>query len=119
MLKNDHSELQLVLYWSIVSMIISIPFSIYLFSLVKKNFTLKLESKLILKYFLVSIIVFTAIYLITEEFLVYTENIFELISQLLLFMIIGVISYLVITYFVDLRIRTLFRAIINQLSNNS
>ena len=117
--KHDHSELQLVLYWSILAMIISIPFSIYLFSLVKKTFTLKLESKLILKYFLVSITIFTIIYLITEEFLVYTENIFEFIPQLLLFMITGVISYLLITYFVDLRIRKLFAAIINQLKNNS
>jgi hypothetical protein len=100
-------------------MIISIPFSIYLFSLVKKNFTLKLESRLILKYFIVSVIIFTIIYLITEEFLVYTENIFEFIPQLLLFMIIGVVGYLVITYFIDLRIRKLFHAIINELTNNS
>ena len=118
-LKHEHSELQLILYWSILSMIISIPFSIYLFLLVRKTFTLKLESKLILKYFVVSIIIFTIIYLITEEFLVYSENIFEFIPQLLLFIIIGVISYLTITFFIDLRIRTLFHAIINQLKNNS
>jgi len=100
-------------------MIISIPFSIYLFSLVKKTFTLKLESKLILKYFVVSVSIFSIVYLITEEFLVYSENIFEFIPQLLLFIIIGVISYLVITFFIDLRIKKLFYAIINQLRNNN
>jgi len=118
-LKNDVPELELVLYWSILSMIISIPFSVYLFSLVRKTFALKLESKLILKYFVISISIFSIIYLITEEFLVYSENIFEFIPQLLLCIMIGVISYLTITFFVDLRIRKLFCAIINQLRNNS
>lgn len=118
-LKNDLPELELVLYWSILSMVISIPFSVYLFSLVRKTFTLKLESKLILKYLVVSISIFSTVYLITEEFLIYSENIFEFIPQLLLFIMIGVISYLTITFFVDSRIRKLFYAIINQLRNTS
>ena len=117
--KDEYSELQLVTYWSITALITSIPFSIYLFSLVKKNFALKLETKLIMKYLGVSIMVFGLIYIISEKFLVYTESIFEFIPQLLLFVTIAVVGYLVITYLVDLRIRKLFSAIINEFTNKS
>ena len=117
--KDEYSELQLVTYWSITALITSIPFSIYLFSLVKKNFALQLETKLIMKYLGVSIMVFGLIYIISEKFLVYTESIFEFIPQLLLFVTIAVVGYLVITYLVDLRIRKLFSAIINEFTNKS
>ena len=117
--RDEHSELQLVTYWAITALITSIPFSIYLFSLVKKNFALKLETKLIMKYLGVSIMIFGLIYVISEKFLVYTENVFEFIPQLLLFATIAIVGYLVTTYLLDLRIRKLVSAIINEFTNKS
>ena len=117
--RDEYSELQLVTYWAITALITSIPFSIYLFSLVKKNFALKLETKLIMKYLGVSIMIFGLIYVISEKFLVYTENVFEFIPQLLLFATIAIVGYLVTTYLLDLRIRKLVSAIINEFTNKS
>ena len=117
--RDEYSELQLVTYWAITALITSIPFSIYLFSLVKKNFALKLETKLIMKYLGVSIMIFGLIYVISEKFLVYTENVFEFIPQLLLFATIAIVGYLVTTYLLDLRTRKLVSAIINEFTNKS
>jgi hypothetical protein len=117
--KNEYSELELVTYWSIINLIISIPFTIYLFSLVKKNFVFKLETKLITKYLGITIIIFSLTFIISDKFLVYTENIFEFIPQLLLFIMIGVVGYLILTYLLDLRIRKLVSAIINEFMNKS
>jgi hypothetical protein len=72
-----------------------------------------------MKYLGVSIMVFGLTYIISEKFLVYTESIFEFIPQLLLFVTIAIVGYLVITYLVDLRIRKLFSAIINEFTNKS
>ena len=117
--KNEYSELELVTYWSIINFIISIPFAVYFFSLVKKNFVFKLETKLITKYLGITIIIFGLTFIISDKFLVYTENIFEFIPQLLLFVTIGVVGYLILTYLLDLRIRKLFSAIINEFMNKS
>ena len=117
--KNEYSELELVTYWSIINLIVSIPFSVYLFSLVKKNFVFKLETKLITKYLGITVIIFGLTFIISDKLLVYTENIFEFIPQLLLFVMIGVVGYLILTYLLDLRIRKLFSAIINEFMNKS
>ena len=117
--KDEYSELQLVTYWSITAMITSIPFSLYLFSLVKKNFALKLETKLIMKYIGISVVIFGLTWIISERFLVYSEDVFQFIPQLLLLITIGVVGYLAATYLLDLRIRQLSSAIIMELSNES
>ena len=70
-----------------------------------------------MKYLGVSIMVFGLTYIISEKFLVYTESIFEFIPQLLLFVTIAIVGYLVTTYLLDLRIRKLVSAIINEFTN--
>ena len=73
----------------------------------------------ITKYLGITIIIFSLTFIISDKFLVYTENIFEFIPQLLLFIMIGVVGYLILTYLLDLRIRKLFSAIINEFMNKS
>ena len=70
-----------------------------------------------MKYLGISIMIFGLIYVISEKFLVYTENVFEFIPQLLLFVTIAIVGYLVTTYLLDLRIRKLVSAIINEFTN--
>ena len=50
-----------------------------------------------------------------EEFLIYNERIFEFLPQLIIFTLIGITQYLVLTYILDSKTRTLFKNIINEL----
>ena len=49
-----------------------------------------------------------------EENLEYKNSIFEFLPSLLLFAIISVIGYLIITYLIDKRTRSLIKGIINE-----
>ena len=82
--------------------------------MVKKNFELSLDIFRILKFLLVSIGVFGGVYFLSEEFLEYNDNIFEFLPNLLIFVIMGIIGYLGLTYVIDSGTRKLFNAIIGE-----
>lgn len=116
---NTSTQLQLVLYWSIIALITNIPSSLYLLLLVKKNFSVHFETEKIIKYLISSVIVFGSIYFLTEKFLMYDENIFVFLPILLGFVTISIVGYLAMTYSLDNRTRKLFSVIINEFKNNS
>ena len=117
--KDSSTQLQLVLYWSIIALITTIPSSLYLLFLVKKNFCVQFETKKIIKYLISSGIVFGSIYFLSEKFLIYDKNLFAFLPILLGLVIISIVGYLAITYSLDNRTRKLFIAIINELKNKS
>ena len=112
--RNTVSQLELVTHWSIISLVTTIPFTVYLYLMVKKNFELSLDIFRILKFLLVSIGVFGGVYFLSEEFLEYNDNIFEFLPNLLIFVIMGIIGYLGLTYVIDSGTRKLFNAIIGE-----
>ncbi len=113
-----NSQLEVVILWSIISFIVEIPFSIYIIILVQKNFPLKINYQSILKYIIVSIIVFGTTYFITEEYLEYEISIFKFLPNLLIFVILSIVGYLSITYFIDSRTKNLMKSIINEIRKN-
>ena len=115
LLKSTTTELELVIYWSIVAFVIEIPFVIYLSKLIKKNFTLKLDYKSIFKYLSASVVSFGILYLMIERFLNYRISIFEFLPELLLFASIGIALYIGITYVIDKKTRILFKAILSEI----
>lgn len=119
LLKPLSSQLDLVLYWAIISLVTQVPFTMYLYMLVKRNLNLTLEFKSIFKYLLISVGVFGMTYLLTEHFLDYKKNIFEFLPELLLFVTLGIGFYLTITYFVDSRTKKLFKAILEEIKNKT
>lgn len=112
--QSDATQLDLVFYWSIISFLTAIPFTVYLYILVRRSFTLTLDLGSIFKYLLISIVVFGMIYLLTEEFLDYKQNVFEFVPNLLIFVGLGIGSYLLATYLVDTKTRNLFKAIVKE-----
>lgn len=108
---KTHSQIDLVIYWSIITVITNVPLTTYLYIMVRKNFSINLDFS-ILKYVLISTVVFGTIYFFAEKLLNYKKNIFEFIPDVLLFVGLGIASYLIITYLIDLRTRKLFKAII-------
>ena len=68
-------------------------------------------------YLLSTIGIFGLVYILLEEYLVYKAEIVEFLPNILLFLGIGAGSYLILTYFIDDRIKRLFHAIIHEISN--
>jgi len=110
----DESTIDQLNFWATVSVLIQIPFSVYLYILVKKNLVIVLEKISILKYFIVSIAIFTLMYFLQQEFLIYDSNIYNFLPDLLTFVGLGVGGYLLLTCLVDSKTRELFLAIINE-----
>lgn len=109
-----NSELELVVYWSAIAMIVEIPFTINFLLMVRRKFPLNVDWKSIIKYLMSTIIVFTGIHLLMEQFLVYNESIFEFLPQVIVFLILGAIFYLGLTYIVDKRTRVLILKVVKE-----
>jgi len=58
-------------------------------------------------------------YVVTEQFLVYKISIFEFLPNVLLFVILAVGSYLLITFLIDTRTKNLFISIINEIKSKN
>ena len=112
-------KIDLVIHWAIIALITQIPLALYLGYLVKKNFTIKIEWIRLCKYLVVSIGVFSLCYVLHEEYLVYNTEVIKFVPNLLLFIAIGVIGYLGITYAIDAKIKELFNLIYSEIKNKS
>ena len=82
--------------------------------LVKKKFGLSLDMPRIFKFLLVGIGIFGLVFVLSEEFLEYNNDVFEFIPSVLCFVLLGIVGYLVLTYAVDSRTRKLFKAVIDE-----
>ena len=117
LMQVTNSQLDLVIYWSIIAFVTQIPFSICYFLMARKRFPLSVNLGIIAKYLLISTTVFGGTYLLTEEFLEYKDSIFEFLPSLFLFISIGVIGYLGLTYLTDQRTRNLFKAVLTEIKS--
>ena len=82
---------------------------------VRKELKITIDLKSVLKYILTGIMVFSVSVIITEEFLIYNNSIFEFLPQLLLFTIIPITLYIIITYVIDRRTKNLIHAVIKEI----
>jgi len=115
MIQSNDSQLDLVILWSIIALAIQIPFTIYFYILVRKSFPMSINKLAIMKYLLISVIVFGTNYFLIEEFLEFNESIFKFLPNLLLFVVIGVVAYAILTYLTDKRTRSLYKAVIKEI----
>lgn len=116
LIQSGTSQIDLVIYWSIIAFVVEIPFTIYFYYLVRKNFPLSLDVITIMKYLVISVGIFGGVYLLMEEFLEYKSGIFEFLTNLIPFFLLGVSAYLGLTYLADKRTRKLFKAIILEIT---
>ncbi len=112
LMQSGASDIELVIYWAIISALAQLPFTIYFYLLVRKNFPLSLDIITITKYLLICLIVFGGVYLLMEEFLNYESSIFKFITNLIPFVVLAILAYFGLTYLTDKETRKLFKAII-------
>ena len=115
LLNNSTSDLELVIFWSIIAMISQIPLALYLLYKTKQIFQLNFEIKSIIKYLISGIISFSFVYLLTEKFIVYNKSLTEFLPQVLIFISLGIGMYLVISVIIDNKIRDLIKSIIAEI----
>ena len=112
-------RINLIIYWAIVALITQIPYTVYLYVLVRKDFSPKVNHKALSKYLITCIIVFGLTYLLMENFLNYKISIFEFLPEFLQFVIIGTFGYVGITYLIDRRTKKLVHSIIREIKNHN
>ena len=112
---SDYDLIDLITYWAIIMLSTQIPITICHYIMVRKHLQITFEFSIILKYFAISLVVFSLIYYLIEQFLEYDSNVFVFIPAVLLFTMIGVFGYISITYLVDSRTKHLVSEIINEL----
>ena len=115
LLNNSTSDIELVIFWSIIAMSSQIPLALYLLYKTKQIFQLNFEIKSIVKYLISGIISFSFVYLLTEKFIVYNESLIEFLPQVLIFISLGITMYLVISVIIDNKIRDLIKSIIAEI----
>ena len=113
----EKSDLELVINWSIIAAIVPTPFMFYRLILVRKNFTIKINHYVILKYILTAILIFGITYFLMEEYLTYNEQIMLFFPQVLLYVIFSVGGYIGITFLIDSNTKQLVKAIFSELKS--
>ena len=109
------SQMDLILYWAIIGLIVQIPISVYTGILFKKNFSINLDIKNIGKYFISAIISFGITQVLINSFLEYNGEIIKFLPQVILFIIFFVVMYVGITIVIDSNTRILAKAIISEI----
>ncbi len=117
LIDSNHSDVDLLIFWSMTILLIHLPMSFFLLFKMTTTLNLKLDYKLIIKYFMIGIFSFTSIHVITENYLLYTTDIFSFLPNLLLFFGIGISFYLILAYVTDKKIRHLVTSIIEEIKS--
>ena len=102
-----------MVFWSIISVIVQIPLTIYLYYIMKRDIKFKLDSRILL-YLMIGIAVFALTSYLMEEYLVLNENIFEFLPQVLIYLAFSIALYLGITLLIDKKTQKLVKGIISE-----
>jgi len=115
LLSSDHSEFELLIYWAMLGLLSVIPITIYLIILVKNNFKIELNFIPVLKYLIISVLVFVPLFIISEKYLEYDNEIVKFLPNLLIYVIIGIVLYAILTYVIDSKTKKFYNSIINEI----
>lgn len=111
----NHSDIELVSFWAIIALITQIPLTLYLYTIVRKEFTPKIDIKPIVKYLMSAVFVFGLIFFLMEKFLTYKISIYEFLPEFLLYVILGIVGYFLLTFVLDHKTRVLVKAVIKEI----
>jgi len=115
LIPSEQDQVQLVMYWAIIALGIQVPYTGFLYVLVRKEFSPKIDKNALVKYISASVFVFGLTFALMEEYLVYKNSIFEFLPDLLLYIFLGIGGYIALTYIIDKKTRKLVKAIIKEI----
>ena len=117
LINNGYETIDLLILWASLLLLVTIPLTIYLYMISKKNLDFVIDFKTISKYFISCILVFSLAYVLVENILVYSENLLEFIPDVLPLIGLVILAYYGLTFILDQKIRHLSYSIINELRN--
>jgi hypothetical protein len=115
LIQNEFETIDLLTFWATILLVFQIPLTTYLYILTKRNLVFTVNYKIILKYLFAFTLSFSVSHIVTENFLVYNENIFQFIPQVLMFLVLAISLYCTLTFVIDKKTRNLVYAIINEI----
>jgi hypothetical protein len=118
LINSSTSNMELIIIWSIISMMIHIPLLIFLILKVRSEFKTNFETFSILKYILSGFVVFGVLSFLIDEFLIMSEKLEEIIPNVLIFISIGIGLYVLITYLIDSKTKNLINGVIQEINRN-
>ena len=110
------SDVDLLYYWALVALLVQLPFSIFIFYYLMKNYKISINYSSIAKYMISSIGIFTLIYFIMEKHLIYENDLFIFIFTILPLILAGIGAYVLITSLIDPNIRNLVKGIFKEIN---
>ena len=112
---KDLSDIELVVIWSMVSFVLSIPFLIHSVLLIRRHIAFTFPYTAILKYLIGSVGIAVVFILTNEHVAVFETSIYSYMPGFLLELVLCGIAYLGITYIIDHKTRKLFRLILSEI----
>lgn len=109
------SDVYLVTIWSIILLVISIPFMIHGILAVKREHKFVFPIKSILKFSLISLFVSIVIYLVLPHYLSYDQNMYYFIGQVIILAGFGGIMYFGLCYIFDKESKNLLTGIFGKI----
>lgn len=109
------STVDLILFWSVLSLLTQIPSTLIISLWIKKENLIQVKFLTISKYIIALIPTYFLIDFLNNTFLNYNANFFEFVPIVLLILIIGILTYVGITFTIDTNTRKLLKSIINEL----
>ena len=119
MMQNNFEVIELLNFWASLLLVVTIPITIYLYKITKKNLGFSFPIKAVLKYLVSAMITFSLIYVLIENYLVYHEAVFDFVPQVLIYLSFSVVIYFILTYLLDNKTRILTSSIINEIRKKS
>ena len=108
-------ESELVTIWAALSLIVEVPFFIFIVFLTKKHIQFKFPISNFLKYLFASLGLASIYFLTSNYLIIYDDSIFKFLPPLLLQLTLCAAVYLGITYIIDKKTRQLFKSVIYEL----
>jgi len=108
---DTQNEIDIVVTWSMIMIATHTPFMIYLMSVVRKNYKVSFPLKEMTMYSAVTLLAGTISYVIIDNYLEYSESVFDFLPQFIPIVILGGAIYFGVVYLIDKSVRNLFKSI--------
>ena len=112
---DTSSQVELVIYWALITLLTEIPFTVFFYTIVKKRINIKLDHKAIGTYFIVGAIIFCVLHFSIDEYINYEQEFIGFFIHIFLIVCLTIISYVGITYVIDSRTRNLIKSILKEI----
>lgn len=112
---SNKSDVSLVTWWAFIYFVVTIPITVYVMILGKKQHNINLPYYAIAKYSIATLVSASFMFVITKNFLTYSQSIWDFLPQFIPMVLFGCGVYFGLTYIIDNDTRILLKSIINEI----